>query len=95
MTAEMLKAEETETSHLLMYVFREIWEGKMISEAQRTGLIVKLPKKGDLGDCSYWRDATLLPITSKVMHTRLAEALDEYIRQVFTLDTCALTTFSP
>ena len=79
-TAEMLKAEETETLRLLMCIFREIWEREEIPET-----IPKSPKKGDLGNCDDWRGVTLLPITSKVfsqiIHTRLAEALDEYIRQ--------------
>ena len=80
-TAEILKAEETETPRLLMGIFREIWESETIPEAWKTGLIVKLPKKGDLGDCNNWIGVTLLPITSKVfskiIHTRLAETLDE------------------
>ena len=42
-------------------------------------------EKGDLGNCDNWRGVTLLPITSKVfskiIHTRLAEAVDEYTRQ--------------
>ena len=80
-TAEILKAEETETPRLLMGIFREIWESETIPEAWKTGLIAKLPKKGDLGDCNNWIGVTLLPITSKVfskiIHTRLAETLDE------------------
>ena len=68
-----------------MCIFREIWERETIPEAWKTGLIVKLPKKGDLGNCDNWRGVTLLPITSKVfskiIHTRLAEAVDEYIKQ--------------
>ena len=40
-TAEMLKAEETETPRLLMCIFREIWERETIPEAWKTGLIVK------------------------------------------------------
>ena len=79
-TTEMLKAEETKTPRLLMCIFREIWEKEAIPEA-----IPKSPKKGDLGNCDNWRGVTLLPILSKVfsqiIHTRLAEALDEYIRQ--------------
>ena len=62
--AEMLKAEETETQHLLMCIFRETWESETIPEVWKTRLIVKLPKKGDLGNCDNWRGATLLPITS-------------------------------
>ena len=65
-TAEMLKAEETETPCLLMCIFREIWERETIPEAWKTRLIVKLPQKSDLGNCDNWRGVTLLPITSKV-----------------------------
>ena len=50
-TAEMFEAEETETPRLLTCIFREIWERETIPEAWKTGLIVKLPKKGDLGNC--------------------------------------------
>ena len=84
-TAEILKAEDMETPCFLTDVFKEIWDSEQIPEAWKTGLIVKLPKKGDLGECNNWRGVTLLPITSKVfskiIHTRLATALDEYIRQ--------------
>ena len=51
-TAEMLKAEETETPRLLMCIFREIWESEMIPEAWKTRLIVKLPKR------VIWENAT-------------------------------------
>ena len=70
-----------------MCIFRERWESEIIPEAWKTRLIVKLPKKGDLGECNNWRGVTLLPITSKVfskiIHTRLDEntGQDEYIRQ--------------
>ena len=49
-TAEMLKAEETEAPRLLTCIFREMWERETIPEAYKTGLIVKLPKKGNLGN---------------------------------------------
>ena len=82
-TAEMLKDEGTATPRLLTCLFSEIWENKMIPEAWKTG--VKLPKRGDLEECNNWRGITLLPITSKVfsriIHSRLAETLDEYIKQ--------------
>ena len=86
-TAEILKAEETETPRLLMGIFREIWESETIPEAWKTGLIAKLPKKGDLGDCNNWIGVTLLPITSKVCSGGN--------RQVSAVDARALTTFSP
>ena len=51
-TGEMLKAlDETSTGYLLT-VFNEIWNNKTLSQEWQCGIIVKLPKKGDLGDCN-------------------------------------------
>ena len=84
-TTEMLKAEETETPRLLTEIFRNIWESEETPKTWKTGLIVKLPQKGDLSDCNNWRGITLLSLTSKVfnkiIYKRLAETLDEHIRQ--------------
>ena len=33
----------------------------------KKGLIVKIPKRGDLRECKNWRGVTLLPVASKVM----------------------------
>lgn len=84
-TAEMLKAEETETPSLLTDIFRERWESEQIPEPWKMRLILKLPKKGDLGECNNWRGITMLPNTSKIfskiIHTRLVATLDEHNRQ--------------
>ena len=49
-----------------------------------SGLIIKLPKKGDLSNCNNWRGITLLSLTSKIMrriiYKRLSNALDETLR---------------
>ena len=55
----------------------------MIPEAWNTGIIVKLPQKGDFNATTG--KVSLLPITSKVfsriIHSRLAETLNEHIKQ--------------
>ena len=63
--AEMLKAEENVTPKILHKIFQDIWETEDIPQSWKKGLIVKLPKKGDLGDCNNWRGITLLSTTSK------------------------------
>ena len=82
-TVEMLKADVTVTAPILTEIFRQVWESKQVPEAWKTGLIFKLAKKGDLGDCSNWRGITLLSLTSKVFSrivmTRLKAALEEYL----------------
>ena len=65
-TAEMLKADVNVMAPILTESFKQIWEEGQIPEAWKTGLIFKLPKKGDLGDCNNWRGITLLSLTSKV-----------------------------
>ncbi|PVD27885.1 hypothetical protein C0Q70_10460 [Pomacea canaliculata] len=39
--------------------------------AWKTGLIFKLPKKGDLGDCNNWRGITLFSLTSKIVFSKI------------------------
>ena len=83
-SADMLKAEETMTPKLLRDILGNIWISEVTPASWTTGLIVKLPKKGDLSDCNNWRGITLLSITSKILsrfiHKRLADALDKLLR---------------
>ena len=83
-TADMLKAEELETPRYLQGILEEVWESELIPKAWTTGLIIKIPKKGDLSDCNNWRGITLLSLTGKIMskiiHRRLSNALDGKLR---------------
>ena len=83
--AEMIKAEETITPKILQQIFQKIWDTEDIPISWKKGLIVKLPKKGDLSDSNNWRGITLLSITSKVFSriilSRISEAIDEILRQ--------------
>ena len=83
-TAEMLKADVNVTAPILTEIFKQIWEEGQIPEAWKTGLIFKLPKKGDLGDCNNWRGITLLSLTSKVFSrivlSRLTAVLEKDLR---------------
>ena len=53
--AEMLKADLQITATLLTDILRDIWESEEAPLSWKTGLIVKLPKKGDLTNCNNWR----------------------------------------
>ena len=65
-TAEMLKIEKEFTPQILQKIFSQIWETEELPVEWSVGLIVKLPKKGDLSECGNWRGIMLLSITSKV-----------------------------
>ena len=44
-----------------------MWRDEKTPRKWRKGLIVKLPKKGNLKECENWRGITLLSVVSKVM----------------------------
>ncbi|KAL9976159.1 hypothetical protein ACROYT_G013418 [Oculina patagonica] len=84
-TAELLKADIETTACVLEDLFRTVWETEEIPEDWNCGLIVKLPKKGNLTDCGNWRGITLLSVPAKVMGrviiTRLHDAVDRMLRE--------------
>lgn len=47
---EMLKADEKETPYILKRILQDIWNKEDIPDDWKTGVIIKLPEKGDLGD---------------------------------------------
>ena len=65
-TGSVQKAEEVVTPKILCKILQQIWDTEDMPEGWETGTIVKLPKRGYLGDCSNWRGISLLPLTSKV-----------------------------
>ena len=83
--AEMLKNADNETIvKEICHVCNVIWREERIPEDWQTGLIVRLPKKGNLSDCSNWRGVTLLSIVGKLLGSiileRLKSKLDEKLR---------------
>ena len=61
-----------------------IWENEVMPREWLKGLIVKLPKKGNLKECTNWRGITLLVIASKVLGKiviqRLKNGADKRLR---------------
>ena len=47
--------------------FNEMWEREEIPEDWRKGLLVKIPKRGDISFCDNSRRITLLSIPCKVL----------------------------
>ena len=48
-------------------LYRDIWTYYVIPNDWNKGLIVKLPKKGDLQHCDNWRVITVLSVQSKIL----------------------------
>ena len=82
---EMLKAEDTMTPQLLCQILQKIWDSEEAPSEWKTGIIVKLHKKGDLGNCNNWRGITLLSLTSKIFShiilQRITTAVDGILRR--------------
>jgi hypothetical protein len=82
--AEMLKADEHVTPSVLTSILCNIWESEKSPTFWKTGLIVKLPKKGELTNCNNWRGIMLLSVTSKVLSrvilNRITSAVDPLLR---------------
>jgi len=62
---EVLKVDPEITVEMLYHLLEKIWKEEEIPEDWEEGLIIKIPKKGDLSNYSNWRGVTLLSIPSK------------------------------
>ena len=83
--AEMLKADLSTATRVLTNLFDTIWDKETIPSDWGKGLIIKIPKKGNLQVCDNWRGITLLSIPSKVfcriLLGRIDTAIDKKLRQ--------------
>ena len=67
MTVEILNAGLKTSVDVFHYYFHKLWEQEQIPEDWRQGLMVKLPKKGNLTECNNWRAITLMVVAAKVL----------------------------
>ena len=66
-SAEVLKVDLETAASTLEEIFRCVWDKETIPDDWKKGIIVKLPKKGDLTCAGNWRRITLLCIPAKIM----------------------------
>jgi hypothetical protein len=62
-----LKVDTEITVEMLYHSLQKIWKEEKIPEEWEEGLIIKIPKKGDLSNCNNRRGITLLSIPSKIL----------------------------
>ena len=65
--AEVLKADIETTASQMEKLFKVIWDTEEVPADWKEGLIVKLPKKGDLTQCGNWRCLTLMSVPAKCL----------------------------
>jgi Reverse transcriptase (RNA-dependent DNA polymerase)/Domain of unknown function (DUF6451) len=82
--AELLKADSDLSTQTLHGLLSEIWNTEYIPTAMKEGMIVKIPKKGDLTNCANWRGITLQNTVNKVLCSiiskRIQDSLDSVLR---------------
>ena len=82
--AEALKADTNTIVEMLHPLFKKIWQEKQVPAEWKEGYLIKLPKKGDLSNCSNYRGITLLPVPGKVFSrillNRMKDAVDPLFR---------------
>ena len=78
---EALKEGGEVIVHQLHHLLNLIWTTEEIPMEWKKGLLVKLPKHGDLSQCSKWRGITLLSIPSKVLTRIILERMKKSIDQ--------------
>ena len=83
--AELLKNGGDEMVKKITTLCNQVWKLEQVPKDWKDGIIIPLPKKGDLKDCNNWRGIALLSVPGKVMSgiilERIKAAIDCSLRQ--------------
>ena len=77
--AEAIKADMDTAVSILHSLFSKIWKEEQIPAEWKEGIIIKLPKKGDLGDCNNYRGIMLLSVPGKVLNRIILERMKDTV----------------
>lgn len=82
---EMLSADPGISASLLLPIIENFWNVGELPSDLKEGLIINVPKKGNLSDCSNYRGITLLSMVNKViahiLNKRISIALSPELRK--------------
>ena len=82
--AEAIKADMETATNMLHSLFSKIWTKEEVPAQWKEGIVIKLPKKGDLRDCNNYRGIMFLSVPGKelnrVLLERMKEAVDPKLR---------------
>ena len=77
--ADAIKADTETTTSVLHSLFSKIWEKGEVPAQWREGIVMKLPKKGDLRDCNNYQGIMLLSVSGKVLNRIVLERVREAV----------------
>ena len=84
-TSDMLRADPSLSAKCLVELYNKVWTEEKVPEPWKKGIIIKLPKKGDLKECGNWRGINLLSVPGKIfcriMLRRMKASLDKILRE--------------
>jgi hypothetical protein len=84
-TAEMLQAGGEKLKHKIYELCNRAWDEETIPEHWGQSILIPIPKKGDLSECSNYRTISLINHTGKVLLmvllNRLKHHLDSYMSE--------------
>ncbi|VDO99705.1 unnamed protein product [Schistosoma curassoni] len=75
--AEALKADVAVTARIHHILFNKIWDEEQVAKDWKEGLLIKIPKKGDLNNYDNYRGITLLSIPGKVVTRVLLNRMED------------------
>ena len=78
---EVLKVDPEVTAEMLYPLLEKTWKEEKIPEDWKEGLIIKIPKKGDLSNCNNWTGVTFLSIQSKILPRIILNRIQNTVEQ--------------
>jgi hypothetical protein len=79
--AEVLKADPYTTADILLPLFQDIRQKEKFPKEWKQGIIIKVPKKGDLSHCRNWRGVTLLVVISKIFNKIILQRIKDMLER--------------
>jgi len=80
-SAELLNGDAFTTAGTLTPLLVEVWNTGIIPQKWKEGLIITIPKKGDLRECKNWRGISLLNSIMKVLAMIILERISPIVNQ--------------
>ena len=76
-------------------MLNEIWDKEEIPSEWKTGMLVTIPKKGNLSECKNWRGIVLLSVPSKILCRIILDRIQETVDKKLRKEQVALERINP
>ncbi|XP_073815639.1 uncharacterized protein [Musca autumnalis] len=90
--AELLKYGAPSLVDALFPIIRTAWTTSKIQDAWKEGVIITIPKKGDLKECKNWRGITLLNSIAKLMASLLLNRIRPAVESILRCEQAGFRT---